>query len=117
MRRRHRTRISRNSPRALPRARRSAASAPRKSSPTSPACWLPNKGLILPAPPSTSMAADHRSCRMDRRVASLFVAIDLLALLVALLRFHRQGRDRPGFEALQGDRLAGLLAITVGIVL
>src|SRR5262245_56516431 len=42
---------------------------------------------------------------------ALFVAIDLLALLVALLRFHRERRDGPGLEPLQRDRLAGILAI------
>src|SRR5215469_8230078 len=47
----------------------------------------------------------------------LFVAIDLLALLVALLRFDRECGDRAGFEALQRDRLARLLAIAVGVVL
>ena len=50
-------------------------------------------------------------------VRALLVAIDLLAPLVALLRLDRQGRDRAGFEPLQGDRLAGLLAIAVGAVL
>ena len=45
------------------------------------------------------------------------VAIDPLAALVSLLRFERQGGDRPGFEPLEGDRLAGLLAIAVGAVL
>jgi hypothetical protein len=44
----------------------------------------------------------------------LFVAIDALAPLVALLGFDAQGRDRPRIEALQADRLAGLLAIAVG---
>ena len=48
---------------------------------------------------------------------SLVVAIDPLAALMALLRLDRQRRDRAGFEALQGDRLAGLLAVTVGAVL
>src|SRR3954452_7944489 len=48
---------------------------------------------------------------------TLFVAIALLALLVALLRFHRQRRDRPGLEPLQRNRLAGILAIAVGVVL
>src|SRR5229473_7481913 len=47
---------------------------------------------------------------------TLLVAIDLLAFLVALLRFHRQRRDRAGFQPLQRDRLAGLLAIAVGVV-
>src|SRR5580698_7004910 len=50
------------------------------------------------------------------RPIRLFVAIDLLALLVALLRFHRQRGDRAGLEPLQRDRLPGLLAIAVGVV-
>src|SRR3954465_13313187 len=48
---------------------------------------------------------------------TLFVAVDLLAFLVALLRFHRERRDGPGLEPLQRDRLAGVLAIAVGVVL
>src|SRR3954447_7804293 len=48
---------------------------------------------------------------------SLFVAVDLLAFLVALLRLHRERRDGPGLEALQRDWLAGVLAIAVGVVL
>src|SRR5713226_3556134 len=47
---------------------------------------------------------------------TLLVAIDLLALLVALLRLHRQRRNGAGFQPLQRDRLAGLLAIAVGAV-
>ena len=35
---------------------------------------------------------------------------------MALLRLDRQRRDRAGFEALERDRLAGLLAIAVGAV-
>ena len=50
------------------------------------------------------------------RVAALFVAVDALAPLVALLRFDAQGRDRPRVEALQADRFARLLAIAVGAV-
>jgi len=53
----------------------------------------------------------------DANPNALLVPIDLLAFLVALLRFHRQRRDGPGFQPLQRDRLAGLLAIAVGIVL
>jgi 2-polyprenyl-6-methoxyphenol hydroxylase-like FAD-dependent oxidoreductase len=52
----------------------------------------------------------------SERARCLFVAIDLFALLVALLRLHRQRGDRAGFEPLQRDRLAGLLAIAVGVV-
>jgi hypothetical protein len=44
----------------------------------------------------------------------LFVAVDALAPLVALLGFDAQRRDRTCIEALQADRLAGLLAIAVG---
>ena len=45
------------------------------------------------------------------------VAIDALAALVALLGLDRERRDRTGVEALEADRLAGLLAIAVGAVL
>src|ERR1700682_1413237 len=48
---------------------------------------------------------------------TLLVAIDLLAFLVALLRFHRERGDRSRLQPLQRDRLAGLLAIAVGVVL
>src|SRR6202166_4879398 len=58
--------------------------------------------------------SSHRALSRDPK--SLLVAIDLLALLVALLRLHRQRRDRAGFQPLQRDRLAGLLAIAVGVV-
>src|SRR6185437_15877460 len=44
------------------------------------------------------------------------VAIDALAPLVALLRFHRQRRDRARFETAQRDRLAGFLAVAVSAV-
>src|ERR1019366_8438087 len=44
------------------------------------------------------------------------VAIHALALLVALLRFHRQRRDRARFQAADRDRLAGLLAKAVGAI-
>src|SRR5258707_4484110 len=48
---------------------------------------------------------------------SLLVAIDLLAFLVALLGLDRERRDRARLQPLQRDRLAGLLAIAVGVVL
>src|SRR5688572_21730558 len=48
--------------------------------------------------------------------ALLFVAIDPLAALVALLRLDRQRGDWPGIQALQVDRLARLLAIAIGAV-
>ena len=35
---------------------------------------------------------------------------------MAFLRFDRQRCDRAGFEPFQRDRLAGLLAIAVGVV-
>src|SRR3954465_4832679 len=47
----------------------------------------------------------------------LLVAIDLLAFFVALLRFHRKRGNGAGFQPLQRDRLAGFLAIAVGVVL
>ena len=47
----------------------------------------------------------------------LLVPIELLALLVALLRFDRQRCDRARFEPLQRDRLSGFLAVAVGVVL
>src|SRR5690242_18178453 len=47
----------------------------------------------------------------------LVIAIDALATLVAFLSFDREGGNRPRFEPLERDRLAGLLAITVGAVL
>src|SRR5262249_41874013 len=46
----------------------------------------------------------------------LFVAIDALAPLVALLRLHRQRGDWPRLEPFERDRLTGLLAIAVGPV-
>src|SRR5580692_12138059 len=49
-----------------------------------------------------------------RERGRLIVAIDALAAFVALLRLDRQRRDRPRLEPLDGDRLAGLLAIAVG---
>src|SRR5882724_680318 len=61
--------------------------------------------------------AFHPTQQNDRtRRSFLFVAIDFLAFLVALLRFHREGGDRPGLQPLQRDRLAGLLAVAVGVV-
>jgi hypothetical protein len=48
---------------------------------------------------------------------TLLVAINLFAFLVALLGLHRQRRDRAGFQPLQRDRLAGFLAIAIGVVL
>src|SRR5262245_62057915 len=47
----------------------------------------------------------------------LFVAVDALAPFVALLGFDAQGGDRARIEALQADRLAGLLAIAVGALI
>src|ERR1700694_1233924 len=47
---------------------------------------------------------------------TLLVAIDLLAFFVALLRLHRERRDRARLQPLQRGPLAGLLAIAVGVV-
>src|SRR5258708_2035388 len=49
--------------------------------------------------------------------ATLLVPINLLALLVTLLRFHRQRCNRTRLQPLERDRLASLLAIAVGVVL
>src|ERR1019366_9219537 len=58
----------------------------------------------------------HLTKRPRAAAKTLLVAIDLLAFLVALLRLHRERGDRAGFQPLQRDRLAGLLAIAVGVV-
>src|SRR6476659_6906758 len=50
-------------------------------------------------------------------LAISFLAVDLLAALVALLRLQGQRSDRPRVEALQSDRLSRLLAIAVSTVL
>ncbi len=55
--------------------------------------------------------------RVGPRGRGLLVAIDALAPLVALLRLDREGGDRPRFQPLERDRLAGLLAIAVGAVI
>src|SRR5262249_7371930 len=47
----------------------------------------------------------------------LFVAVDALAPLVALLGFDAQSGNRTRIKALQADRLAGLLAIAVGALI
>src|SRR3954447_25841558 len=64
-----------------------------------------------------SVAAYCKNKEPHSAARALFVAIDLLALLVALLRFHRERRDGTGLEPLQRNRLAGILAIAVGVVL
>ena len=79
-------------------------------------------GPKKPIPSLCAEAKEHQSssdaCKGycdDIRI--LPVPIDLLALLVALLSFHRQRSDWTGFQPLQRNRLASLLAITVGVVL
>src|SRR6266481_437484 len=67
--------------------------------------------MALSAP--VPVAASQRAGSAD----GLLVAIDLFALLVTFLGLDRERRDRPRFEPLQRDRLAGLLAIAIGIVL
>src|ERR1700686_5915669 len=59
--------------------------------------------------------SSHRALSRDPK--SLLVPIDLLAFFGALLRFHRERRDRTRPQPFQRDRLAGLLAIAVGVVL
>src|SRR6202167_5908049 len=51
-----------------------------------------------------------------RRRRGFLLAINPLAALVTLLRFDRERGDRAGFKALDGDRLASLLAIAVRAV-
>src|SRR5258705_11737288 len=65
--------------------------------------------------PAGAIATNQQNDRTWR--PNLLVAIDLFAFLVALLRFHRERRDRARLQPLQRDRLAGLLAIAVGVVL
>src|SRR5712692_3953814 len=45
------------------------------------------------------------------------VPIDALAALVTLLRLDRERGNRPRFEPLERDRLAGLLTIAVSAIL
>jgi hypothetical protein len=52
-----------------------------------------------------------------RRWRRSVVAVDALAALVALLGLDGEGCDRSGIEALEADRLAGLLAVTVRAIL
>ena len=59
---------------------------------------------------------DIRQQVQHQKASALLVAVNLLALLVALLRLDRQRGDRARLKALQRDRLAGLLAIAVGAV-
>src|SRR5260370_41262189 len=49
-----------------------------------------------------------------QRSVGTFVAARALETLVALLRLDRERGDRTGFEALQRDRLARVLAVAVG---
>ncbi len=45
------------------------------------------------------------------------VPIDPLIALMALLSLQREGRDGASLEALEGDRISGFLAISVGAVI
>jgi hypothetical protein len=58
-----------------------------------------------------------RGARPRRSAERLLLPEHLLAALVALLRLERERGDRAGIEALEPDRLAGLLAIAVGALL
>src|ERR1700730_5896610 len=58
----------------------------------------------------------HGPIQFPARAHSL-VALYQLATLLPLLRLYRQRRNRPRFEALDRDRLAGLLAVAVGAIL
>src|SRR5262249_5741231 len=44
------------------------------------------------------------------------VAVDAFTPFVALLRLDRERGDRARFKPLQGNRLAGLLAVAVGTI-
>src|SRR5258707_13602393 len=57
---------------------------------------------LRPPQPGSTQQQNDRTWRPD-----LLVAIDLLAFLVALLRFHREGCDRARLQPLRRDRLAG----------
>src|SRR5262245_36102044 len=85
--------------------RRRASRTTRWNGGTSPSSRSP-----IPTPISIfrSRSGPKRAC--------LFVAIDALAPLMAFLRFDAQSGDRPGIEALQADRLAGFLTVTIGTV-
>ena len=76
----------------------------------------------IPGLPERDEAEEHQGSSDAYKgycddIRILPVPIDLLALLVALLSFHRQRSDWTGFQPLQRNRLASLLAITVGVVL
>ena len=76
----------------------------------------------IPGLPERAEAKEHQSSSDAYKgywgdIRILPAPIDLLALLVALLSFHRQRSDWTGFQPLQRNRLASLLAITVGVVL
>jgi hypothetical protein len=47
----------------------------------------------------------------------LVVPVDPLIALVALLSLQREGRDRASLETLEGNRISGFLAVSVGAVI
>src|SRR5215207_1321326 len=63
-----------------------------------------------------SRCGEAQAAQSAGAVPASVVPVDALVALVPLLRLQRQGRDGAGLEALQGDRLARLLAIAVGAV-
>ena len=67
------------------------------------------------AAPAAALSFASMSQKTSRRRLSV-VPVDALVALVTLLRLERQGGDRAGLQALDGDGLAGLLAIAVGAV-
>src|SRR5262245_61293928 len=69
------------------------------------------------ARPSFSARARATAWRAIGRAPSSVVALGALEALVALLRLEAERRDRPRLEALDPDRLAGVLAVAVGAVL
>src|SRR5467141_1243935 len=85
-----------------------------KSEPKPDCCFY---AFSLREPESTSLENAMINKMTAHGGRTLLVAIDLLAFLVALLRLHRERRDRARLQPLQRDRLAGLLAIAVAVVL
>ena len=68
------------------------------------ACFLANPAAAQNAAPAL------------RGRSSLLFPIDAFAPLVTFLSLDRQGSDRPRLQPLEGNRLAGFLAIAVSAV-
>ena len=70
------------------------------------------RGVRAPAPSFKQRGKSSTPSRLEGSI----VPIDLLATLMAFLRFDRQRRDRARVETLQRNRLAGLFAEAVRAV-